>query len=262
MKTFIATYLLDKEGDLSKTDKPMVEKIRDKIEYVFDKANDYERIKEKLPYPVDVVKYADTDYLMERIDNRELQSDILIVDVDMPKMSGLDIAKYIRQNKLDIIIIFLTGHDEYVYSSFEFAPLRYIRKEFIKEELLYALLAACRNVDTKRNEYVWIKTINGDYNVKTSEILYYEIENRRCNIYMSDGVVFSTKYKIKDIRKLIELKDDAFVQINSGCVVGIRHIKFMSKGDIGVKTDKILQIARRKKAEVEKIVLDYWGDKL
>ena len=48
MKTFIATYLLDKEGDLAKTDKPMVEKIRDKIEYVFDKANDYERIKEKL----------------------------------------------------------------------------------------------------------------------------------------------------------------------------------------------------------------------
>ena len=48
MKTFIATYLLDKEGDLSKPDKPMVEKIKDKIEYVFDKANDYERIKEKL----------------------------------------------------------------------------------------------------------------------------------------------------------------------------------------------------------------------
>jgi len=48
MKTFIATYLLDKEGDLAKTDKPMVEKIQDKIEYVFDKANDYERIKEKL----------------------------------------------------------------------------------------------------------------------------------------------------------------------------------------------------------------------
>ena len=48
MKTFIATYLLDKEGDLTQTDKPMVEKIADKIEYVFDKANDYERIKEKL----------------------------------------------------------------------------------------------------------------------------------------------------------------------------------------------------------------------
>ncbi len=48
MKTFIATYLLDKQGDLNVNDKPMVEKIQDKIEYVFDKANDYERIKEKL----------------------------------------------------------------------------------------------------------------------------------------------------------------------------------------------------------------------
>ena len=48
MKTFIATYLLDKQNELNKTDKPMVEKIQDKIEHVFDKANDYERIKEKL----------------------------------------------------------------------------------------------------------------------------------------------------------------------------------------------------------------------
>ena len=48
MKTFIATYILDKEGTLTTPDLPMVEKIRDKIEYVFDKANDYERIKEKL----------------------------------------------------------------------------------------------------------------------------------------------------------------------------------------------------------------------
>ncbi len=48
MKTFIATYLLDKQGELNTTDKPMVEKIQSKIEHVFDKANDYERIKEKL----------------------------------------------------------------------------------------------------------------------------------------------------------------------------------------------------------------------
>ena len=48
MKTFIATYLLDKQNELTKADKPIVEKIQDKIEHVFDKANDYERIKEKL----------------------------------------------------------------------------------------------------------------------------------------------------------------------------------------------------------------------
>ena len=48
LKTFISTYILDKQGELLKTDKPMVEKISEEIEHVFDKANDYERIKEKL----------------------------------------------------------------------------------------------------------------------------------------------------------------------------------------------------------------------
>ncbi len=48
MKTFIATYLLDKQDKLLNTERPMVEKIEDTIKDVFDKANDYERIKEKL----------------------------------------------------------------------------------------------------------------------------------------------------------------------------------------------------------------------
>ena len=103
----------------------------------------------------------------------------------------------------------------------------------------------------------------------TGTITIIKRDSEKGNVAQGDATLENAKYEvyanediIKDIRKLIEQKDDAFVQINSGCVVGIRHIKFMSKGDIGVKTDKILQIARRKKAEVEKIVLDYWGDKL
>lgn len=61
MKTFIATYILNNEGKIKpetdkdenydeeeSDDKPMVELIEDKIEHIFDKANDYERIKEKL----------------------------------------------------------------------------------------------------------------------------------------------------------------------------------------------------------------------
>ncbi len=51
LKTFIATYILNQEGKLSKDaklEKPLVELVQDKVEYIFDKANDYERIKEKL----------------------------------------------------------------------------------------------------------------------------------------------------------------------------------------------------------------------
>ena len=48
MKTFIATYLLDKQGELNNSELPLVEKIKDRIEKVFERTNDYERIKEKL----------------------------------------------------------------------------------------------------------------------------------------------------------------------------------------------------------------------
>ena len=79
MKTFIATYLLDKQGELGEgveNDKPMVEKIQEKIEHVFDKANDYERIKEKLIG--ETFEYAPKfDYIINGIlmryeNNREL----------------------------------------------------------------------------------------------------------------------------------------------------------------------------------------------
>ncbi len=76
MKTFIATYLLDKQGELNNSDKPMVEKIQQKIEHVFDKAIDYERIKEKLIG--ETFEYAPQfDYIINGIlmrfeNNREL----------------------------------------------------------------------------------------------------------------------------------------------------------------------------------------------
>ena len=219
-------------------------------------------IEEKLPYPIEIVTYTDTDFLMERLKNPEEQSDILILDIDMPKMSGLDIAKAVNDKKIDVILIFLTSHAEYVYSSFEYAPFRYIRKEYMELELLPALKAASLVVDQKKDVQVSIKAEDGLFNIKTSEILYYETENRKCNIYMIDGNVYTVRKKIKDLREQIETKDDAFVQINSGCVVGMRHIKSMKSTEIKVQNDKILFISRRKKNEVGNDILNYWGDRV
>ena len=91
MKTFIATYLLDKQGDLDKNDKPMVEKIRDKIEYVFDKANDYERIKEKLIG--ETFEYAP-------------QFDYIINGILMRYENDHDLIRFLRENTKLIINTF------------------------------------------------------------------------------------------------------------------------------------------------------------
>ena len=91
MKTFIATYLLDKQDELNKNDKPMVEKIQDKIEHVFDKANDYERIKEKLIG--ETFEYAP-------------KFDYIINGILMRYESNPDLIRFLRENTGLIISTF------------------------------------------------------------------------------------------------------------------------------------------------------------
>ena len=91
MKTFIATYLLDKQNELTKADKPIVEKIQDKIEHVFDKANDYERIKEKLIG--ETFEYAP-------------KFDYIINGILMRYESNPDLIRFLRENTGFIISTF------------------------------------------------------------------------------------------------------------------------------------------------------------
>ena len=93
MKTFIATYLLDKQGELNKNenDMPMVEKIQEKIEHVFDKANDYERIKEKLVG--ETFEYAP-------------QFDYIINGILMRYESNKELMKFLRENTILIMNTF------------------------------------------------------------------------------------------------------------------------------------------------------------
>ena len=91
MKTFIATYLLDKQGELEKNDLPMVKKIQDKIETVFDKAIDYERIKEKLVG--ETFEYAP-------------QFDYIINGILMRFEQNRDLIRFLRENTELIISTF------------------------------------------------------------------------------------------------------------------------------------------------------------
>ena len=91
MKTFIATYLLDKQGELNKKDIPMVKKIQEKIEVVFDKAIDYERIKEKLIG--ETFEYAP-------------QFDYIINGILMRFEQNRDLIRFLRENTELIISTF------------------------------------------------------------------------------------------------------------------------------------------------------------
>ena len=64
----------------------------------------------------------------------------------MPDMNGFDVAKRLNELEIDIIIMFYTVHEQYVFKAYEYQPFRYIRKEFAKEELPFAMQCAIREI--------------------------------------------------------------------------------------------------------------------
>lgn len=72
--------------------------------------------------------------------HKEYPFDVVFLDIDMPEISGFDIAEQVN-NISETLIVFVTSHDELVYSSIKFRPFRFIRKTYIEAELGETLTA-------------------------------------------------------------------------------------------------------------------------
>ena len=77
----------------------------------------------------------------------------MFLDIDMPGISGLEIAKKLREENSDIILIFVSAHEQYVFESIEYSPFRYIRKSRIEKELFLDLKAAYARLGEMQDSY-------------------------------------------------------------------------------------------------------------
>lgn len=211
---------------------------------------------------MEIMTYTDAESLVKRIRSESERTDILILDIDMPHMSGMEIAKLIRDEERDVILIFLTAHDEFVYLSFQYAPFRYIRKEYMREELPSAMKAALAKLRARRSSFVCLKTQDGERTVKISDITHFQMENRRMCVHLLQGGVYLVWKKLKEFKAEIDAKDDAFVQVHSGCVVNLRHVRTRRNGMVvldGAEETEI-PISRRRQREVSETISNYWRD--
>lgn len=211
---------------------------------------------------MEIMTYTDAGGLMRRLRSENEQTDILLLDIDMPDMSGLEVAKFIQDAGRDIIVIFLTAHDEFVYMSFQYAPFRYIRKEYMKEELPSAMRAAVAKLSTRWSFSICLRTREGEVSVKIADITHFQMENRRVCVYMIQGGKYMIWKKLKELKAEIDAKDGSFVYVHSGCVVNLRHVRTRRSGMVvldGAKKTEI-PVSRRRQREVSAMISDYWRD--
>jgi DNA-binding LytR/AlgR family response regulator len=186
--------------------------------------------------------------------------DILILDIDMPKISGLDLAKKLRIENQDLIIIFLSAHEEFVFKAIEFQPFRYIRKIRLEDEMPLAIRSAVKVIETNKDEQIILNTDDGETRIMISKIMYYETENRKISIHLKTGNHILTNKTMTEMQNMIDKEN--FIMIHRSCVVNANYVTNMQNCILTLKNNEQLLVSRRKFKEIKQQILTLWGERL
>ena len=102
--------------------------------------------------------------------------DLVFLDIEMPEMDGITLAKKLRQLDEKTYIVFLTGHVEYALEGYEVNALRYLTKPVQDDKLKEVLRYVADKMASKRQ--LMIKVDGEEHLLDISDILYLEAQNQ------------------------------------------------------------------------------------
>ena len=201
-------------------------------------------------YPGDDVNlFSSGEEFLESDDN----PDVLLLDIDMPGMSGMDIASSLADEETDTLIVFVTAHDELVYDSFKYHPFAFVRKTYLREELS-GVLKDCRlKIDKKNKRYVF-KSGSETVSLSLDEILYFESFANYLTV-KTKTLEYKTRSTISGAQNELEKND--FLRIHKGFLVNLEHVKTVKSDELLLDNDETLPIGKSYSEEARKVILKY-----
>lgn len=173
----------------------------------------------------------------------------VFLDIDMPDIGGFDIAEQIS-SKNNTLIVFVTTHDELVYSSLKFRPFRFIRKAYLDEELPETLDDVNKEIlRLGANRKFMLQTKNGEVLLNVNNIKYIEIYTHSIQVYTVSGEILECYGSLSVLEKQLNSFD--FVRTHKSYLVNCGYIFSIEKNRI-ILDDKIEIPLSRYKAEAVK----------
>lgn len=172
--------------------------------------------------------------------------DIIILDVEMPGINGLETAEKIRESDKTVILSFLTNYSEFAIQGYEVNAFRYILKTQPDYLYMQQLQSIFDEYKQTHKAYAYSNQ-NMSFRYKLIDILYFEIFNRQILLHTTERNV---EYygNLSDIYE--ELKEFNFIKPGKSYVVNLEHIKNIDKNFLIMSNgDKIL-IGRTYKKDV------------
>lgn len=154
------------------------------------------------------------------------QIDLLIADIEMPNLSGYELADIIHSHALNISVIFVTGNSGYAVHAFELNVHDYIMKPYTKDRLttsINRLLAKSKTADMPGRLY--IKQKNDIHIIQKKEIIFIERSGRSTTIHTKAGTI-KTYQTLNELEG--ELRERDFLRSHRSFIINIHHIKNFS----------------------------------
>ena len=128
-----------------------------------------------------------------------LNFDLVFLDIEIPEISGFQLAESIRATLPNSTIIFVSNMEHLVFESFRYSPLRFVRKSNLVTDLEEALSAYLNFYKSRSSQYMF-STFNGKKLMYMSEIIYIEVYSHKLNVHTNNSMI-TANGNLKDIEK-------------------------------------------------------------
>ncbi|MDE7266759.1 MAG: LytTR family DNA-binding domain-containing protein [Lachnospiraceae bacterium] len=206
----------------------------ERLEAIFDKLS---------CYPVSYDVYFSAEELLKCISlNRELYH-LYIFDIEMPGMTGLELAKKMRESGVKALFVFLTGYTQYVMEAFDVFTFDFIPKPATIEKLESVIIKAMDYLDMVKQDFVF-QFCKKQFRVSCVDILYFEKKGRQAVIHTIPED-FKMNMTVSEI--LEQLDERVFVQIHASYIVNMEHLRSIEGDEAVMDNGDRLLISRSHK---------------
>lgn len=159
--------------------------------------------------------------------------DILFLDLELPCLSGVEVAKEIRTTSRSTVIIFLTWHREFGPEAYELKVFFYAMKPITRDKVKKLLIDAKCHLTSLGPNYA-INTLDGLRYIPMSEILYLEQHGYQMMIHTRDGW-YQSVHTLKAAEK--ELCASGFYRLHRSYIINMRFVTHVQDGNVFMGSD-------------------------
>lgn len=180
--------------------------------------------------------------------------DILLMDIEMARMNGLQAAKKIRERDDSVVIVFITAAPQYAISGYEVQALSYVLKPVPWFAFSQELKRSIDAVRRRNDDSMLVETGTNQMRVLLSDILYIESIRHTIIIHTFDGRLSITG-TLKELET--RLAEHDFFRSNSCYLVNLRHVTGVRDQDSVMSNGELLRISRPRKKAFMQALADY-----